>query len=446
MGQQMKLACIGASYKFVRNVVADLALAGSFEDLKVSVMDIDRRSLDIVVGACRALAAAGHSRMEITGTLDRREAVDGADFVLTAIGVGGLAVWQEETRLCLEHGIVHAIGDTIGPAALSKSLRTVPVMLAIARDMEALSPDAWLVNVTNPMTTAVKAVSSCTKTRVIGLCDGSQSFRRLVGDVYGAEPSQVSFDLVGVNHFAFTNRILVNGRDVAPTLYEDAAASSSPSLGSWRLGREIFRLMGGWLPLVEDRHLSEFFPWYVSATDGGKARYGEGPLDLADRMKRRDKLEQDHAALASGKMLPRGLQAYRGEEFHEILAALHDGHDGSEGAHAGGMHVVNVPNGGSCRDLASGTVLEIPALLSRGRVTPNSVPQGTLAPHVVSILNNLGVIHDYTVQAAVTGDMGKARQALLLDPFLQNRDILAVIPSLVEGLFRINRPFMGRQS
>jgi len=376
--------------------------------------------------------------MEITGTLDRRDALDGADFVLTAIGVGGFAAMQEEARLCLEHGIVHAVGDTIGPAALSKSLRTVPVMLAIARDMERLCPDAWLINVTNPMTTAVKAVSSCTKTRVIGLCDGSQAFRRLVGDVYGAEPSQVSFDLVGVNHFAFTNRILVNGRDVTPTLYEDAGGSRAPSLESWRLGREIFRLMGGWLPLVEDRHLSEFFPYYVSATDGGRARYGEGPLDLADRMRKRDKLEQDHAALASGKIRPRDLSAYRGEAFHEILAALHDGGEST--------HVVNVPNAGCCPELASGAVLEVPALLSRGRVTPQPVRPGTLAPHVLAILNNLCVIHDYTVQAAVTADIDKARQALLLDPFLQNRDAIGVIPRLVEGLFRINRPYMVSQS
>ena len=94
----MKLACIGASYKFVRNVVADLALAGGIEDLEIVVMDIDRRSLDIVAGACRTLVEAGHSRMKVAATLDRREAVDGAEYVLTAIGVGGLAMWEEETR------------------------------------------------------------------------------------------------------------------------------------------------------------------------------------------------------------------------------------------------------------------------------------------------------------------------------------------------------------
>jgi alpha-galactosidase len=430
----MKLACIGASYKFVRNVVADFLLAGTFDDLEVTVMDLDRRSLDIVVGACRTLVGAGKSRVRISATLDRREAVDGADFVLTAIGVGGLAMWQEETKLCLEHGIVHAIGDTIGPAALSKSLRTVPVMLGIARDMEGLCPGAWLINVTNPLSTAVKAVASFTKTKVIGLCDGSLGHRHLIADVYGVEPSRVSFDLVGVNHFAFTNRISVDGRDVTASLYNDAAGSGAPSLDQWRLGREVFRLMGGWLPLVEDRHLTEFFPYYVSAAGGDGARYGGGPLDIAQRMRSRERMEQDHVALAAGKIRPGGLAAYRGEPIHDIVSWLRG--DGE------GTHVVNIPNGGHCRDLRHDAVVEIPALLSRDSVAPVDIGEGTLPPHVVSILNNLSVIHDYTVQAAVNGDKGTARQALLLDPFLQNRDVLELVPKLVDGIFRINRSYL----
>jgi alpha-galactosidase/6-phospho-beta-glucosidase family protein len=343
-------------------------------------------------------------------------------------------MWQEETRLCLEHGVVHSIGDTIGPAALSKSLRTVPVMLGIARDMGELCPGAWLINVTNPLSTAVKAVASLTKTKVIGLCDGSLGHRHLIADAYGAEPSQVSFDLVGVNHFAFTNRISVDGRDVTASLYEDAARSRAASLGEWSLGREIFRLMGGWLPLVEDRHLTEFYPFYVSATEGDKVRYGGGPLDIPQRLRSRERMEQDHVDLASGNVRPGGLAAYRGEPLHDIISWLRGGGEGT--------HVVNVPNGGRCRDLRHDAVVEIPALLSRDSVVPVSIAEGTLAPHVVSILNNLSVIHDYTVQAAVSGDRGKARQALLLDPFLQNRDILALVPELVDGIFHINRSYL----
>jgi len=429
----MKLACIGASYKFVRNVVADLLLAGGLDDLEIAVMDLNNKALDIVVGACRTLVRAGTSRMKISATLDRREAVDGADFVLTAIGVGGMAMWEEEPRLCLEHGMVHAIGDTIGPAALSKALRTVPVMLGIARDMEQLCPGAWLINVTNPLSTAVKAVASLTKTKVIGLCDGSLGHRELIADVYGVDPSRVSFDPVGVNHLPFTNRVTVDGRDVTASLYEEAAGSGAPSLGQWSLGREIFRLMGGWLPLVEDRHLTEFFPFYVSAPDG-TARYGAGPLDIPQRLRNRERMEQDHVDLAAGKIRPGGLAAYRGEPLHDIISWLR-----GEGE---GTHIVNVPNGEHCRDLRREAIVEITARLSRDSVAPVDVRGGTLPPHVISILNNLSVIHDCTVEAAVNGDKGKARQALLLDPFLQNRDIVTLIPELVDGIFNINRSYL----
>ncbi len=106
------------------------------------------------------------------------------------------------------------------------------------------------------------------------------------------------------------------------------------------------------------------------------------------------------------------------------------------------MRVVNAPNGGCCPDLGRDAVLEMPAVLAKDRVSGIAIRAGTLAPHVAAILGTLSVICDYTVQAAVDGDMGKARQALLLDPFLQNRDVLAVVPDLVEGFFRINRPYM----
>lgn len=145
-------------------------------------------------------------------------------------------------------------------------------------------------------------------------------------------------------------------------------------------------------------------------------------------------MEQDHVALAAGRLRPGGLEAYRGEPLHDIISWLRG--DGE------GMHVVNVPNGGRCRDLRHDAIVEIPARLSRDAVAPVSISEGTLPPHLVSILDTLSVIHDYTVSAAVTGDKAKARQALLLDPFLQNRDVVAVIPELVEGLFAINRSYL----
>ena len=431
----MKLACIGASYKFVKNLVNDLILTGSFEDTRVAVMDVDPTALEAVVGACRAVAAAGHSRIEIVGTLDRAEVLDGADFVLTAIGVGGLGLWQEEARICEQYGIVHAIGDTIGPGALSKSLRTVPVMLGIARDMEQRCPDAWLLNVTNPMATTVKAVAEHTDVKVVGLCHGSQEMRDLIAKVYGVEPSEVAFDVVGVNHFAFANRISVRGRDVTKTLVEDAAGSGSPTLDCWRLGRELFGLLGGWLPLVEDRHLAEFFPWYVTARDGNRIRYGDGPLDVAKRARARAKAEQIHRDLASGAAVAEKPGAYSGEDIHGILASLHHGREG--------RHVVNVPNRGYCPDLRDGAVLEIPVLATKGRISGICIEAGTLDPHLVSLLDAMSVICDYTVQAAVTGDLGWARKALLLDPFLQNRDLLAIIPRLVEDIARINARYLA---
>jgi alpha-galactosidase len=173
----------------VKNVVCDLILTGEFENSEVVVVDLLREPMDIVVNACKFIIANRGSGIKVRGTLDREEALKDADFVLVAISVGGFGIWEKDIEICKKYGINHVVGDTIGPAAMIRAFRTIPVMLDIARDVERICPHAWIINVSNPMTTLVKAVSRYTKVKILGLCHGSYEIKERIAAAYGVDIS-----------------------------------------------------------------------------------------------------------------------------------------------------------------------------------------------------------------------------------------------------------------
>lgn len=429
----MKLVCIGASYKFVRKVVTDLMITGEFEASEIIVVDICQEPLDIVVNACRAVVDRENAHLRIRGTLDRKEALPGADFVLVSITVGGFDAWKKDIDVCLEYGIRHVIGDTIGPAALARSLRTVPVMLDIARDIREYCPEAWIINVSNPMTTSVKALVDIAKVKAVGLCHGSDEIRTEIAGLYDVDKTMVECSVLGVNHLGFAGRIRINGADKTDRIYQDALAhNSGGGHTGWQLGREFLRLFGH-LPLTDDKHLIEFFPYYIGNPSSNGQRYGCGPIDFDDRIAKRDLMAEIHRKLAAGTVtLDRPLR-YSGEDVHQMILSLYKGQES--------IQAVNIPNRGYCSGLPENTVLEIPAVVSKNSIQGMSIEE-EFAPHILSLLHGLNVLYDYTVEAAVNGDRNKAMQALLLDPMMRDRDVVACIPALLEKLISINRDYL----
>lgn len=430
----MKLVCIGASYKFVKRVITDLIITGEFEGSEIIVVDICKEPLEIVVHACQAITAEEKANIKISGTMDIREALPGADFVLVSIAVGGFEAWRKDIDICNKFGIQHVIGDTIGPAALARSLRTIPVMLKLGDHIKELCPEAWVINISNPMATTVKALSEIGKLKVLGLCHGGEEIKDKIAKAYDTDSSNVDCEVLGVNHLPFAGSIYVKDRNVTQTLYRDVEnCENKEEHKSWSLGREYFKLSGS-LPLTDDKHLVEFFPFYLKNASGNGSQYGVGAIDFDSRIAHRDRLERIHRDLADGKIkLDRPLR-FSGEEIHGVILSLYYGKES--------IHVLNIPNRGYCAMLPEGTVLEIPALVTRDRVEIRPMKSGEFEPHIIAMINNLNVIYDYTVEAAVSGDRKKAMQALLLDPMVRDLDIIHIIPQLLEELIQANKDYL----
>jgi alpha-galactosidase len=431
----MKIVCIGASYLFIHNIVSDMILTQEFEDCEIVIVDLLEEPLEIVTGACRRIAADRNSKLRISSAMDRKKALQEASFVLVAITVGGFDAIRRDMDVFRSYGFYHTVGDTIGPAALSRVLRTIPVFLDIARDMEKICPSAWLINVTNPMTAIVKAVSAYTRINIVGLCHEEQGVKEGIAALFNTGVSEVSFKSLGVNHLTFAKEITVAGSDVTAAIYDRAKQPDKPELGiAWKLGMEFLKLTG-YLPLTEDKHMVEFFPYYLSPDGGFGRKYDTEPLDLQKRIDRKVRLKQLHHDVAQGRRMFEGVGRFSGENVHGIILSLWKGYRA--------VHTVNIPNREYCKDLKRDSVVEIKAVADKDGIRGIEIPQGEFAPHIVSILYNLNAIYDYTVEAAVYGGMEKAKLALMLDPMVRDRDVAALAPKLAEKAFRLNESYQA---
>src|SRR6478752_3126841 len=161
----------GGSYHWAPRLLADFANTPSLTDAHVVLHDLDAERMDLMQALGTEIAARRGISMTVEAEGDRRRALTGADFVITAFSVGGFDSMQHDIEIPQKFGIRQPIGDSVGPGGIMRALRSVPVLLDIARDVEAVAPDAWLINVTNPLTALCRAVTKATKVKTVGLCN-----------------------------------------------------------------------------------------------------------------------------------------------------------------------------------------------------------------------------------------------------------------------------------
>ncbi|MER5211712.1 6-phospho-beta-glucosidase [Streptomyces sp. NPDC002838] len=207
----------------------------------VTLYDLDASRLT-AIRKVLADQAAGHADPPaVTVTTDLDEAVTGADFVFSAIRVGGLAGRAADERIALEEGVLGQ--ETVGAGGISYGLRTVPVALEIARRIAALAPDAWVINFTNPAGLVTEAMTAHLGDRVIGICDSPVGLGRRVAGALGVNPARTRLDYVGLNHLGWLCGLYADGRDLLPSLLADEAALTSFEEGKL-FGADLLRTLG----------------------------------------------------------------------------------------------------------------------------------------------------------------------------------------------------------
>ncbi|MHC4716883.1 MAG: family 4 glycosyl hydrolase [Planctomycetota bacterium] len=440
--RRRKVACIGASYKFVHQAVRDMIISKQFEDTDVWLYDIDPAALNLEHDAIARMARQGRSAITVHKAASRAEALDGADYVIVSVLVGGMDAAEAEDRVCQQYGIRHTVGDTIGPMCTARCLRMVPLMLSIAADMERYCPSAPMLSVTNPMAVLTSAVNRYSKIDCIGICHGTGGQVGQIARAYGVDRPDVCVDVVGVNHLGFITRIEIAGRhvpmdevvekmrEVLRIGYLDEATGKTDQSNQ---AFEFFR-MTGLLPNNGDHHFIEFFPWFLAkhAFVDGENVYGlDGRLHDPDERRRRK--QQLYEMVSGWAHAPEDqpvpdMDRYSAENIIDIIAGLeHRGFITTSELH------LNMTNGGAVPNLPPQANLELTCHVTPRGMQP--IQYEPLEPFPLGVLTPLVCVNELALTAAVEKDRKAFLEALLLDPLLQE---FHTVEELAERLWAIN--------
>ena len=341
-------------------------------------------------------------------------ALQDADYVVVAIATGGLEAWRLDMEIPDKHGVRQTIADTVGPGGLSRGLRTIPVMVDIARDMERICPDAWLLNITNPMTTLTRAVSKETDIRCIGLCHEVIGCLHDLEEMLDVPAEEMHYNFSGLNHCVWITELTIRGQDGLEMVRRHWREEGYPQDTVAPLLFEIF----GALPVWKGRHLSEFFPHFLTPETGYGEKYGflDQMVTVKDRYASRSKehkrwLEE----MREGKRLP---ELKLGDEpIVPIIIALEGGPSGT--------FLVNWPNIGQVSNFPLDIVVETKGVVDARGVSP--VAAGPLPPGIHGVLARHADNQELIVEAAIKGDRQLALQAMFNDPLVKDLEAAKAI-------------------
>lgn len=395
-----KIVLIGAgSMVFSKGLLMDVVLTPQLSGSTVVLVDTNPEKLDLITRLAERLVQQQGVSISIEATTDRRQALPAADYVITTISVGGQAAWETDLRIPSKYGIVQPVGDTWGPGGLSRALRHIPVILAIARDMEALCPRAILFNYSNPNTAICRAVARETGIRVVGLCHGVRNTERFLADYMGVPLRELEVRAAGINHLVWMVQILHGGRDAYPKL---RAALAEKGPGARPASFELMRIYG-LFPGPGHDHIAEAYPFFTSARADLGRHYGLHTMSLAEMNEAREQRLGRFRAWADGSE-PIPVEP-SGEDVMEIITALI--------THQGKVCAVNVPNRGAIAGLQDWGVVEVSALVDGAGIQPlhtAELPRGILT----TLRARIDQI-ELVVDAAVHCDRAAALQALLAE-------------------------------
>jgi 6-phospho-beta-glucosidase len=396
----VKIAVIGGGSTYTPELVSGLSREREKIDVRELVLhDIDEERREVVGGlAERMLKRQGfEGRLEITDDLDR--AVDGADFVLIQIRVGGQEARLSDETVPLACGCIGQ--ETTGAGGLGKALRTVPVVLGIAdRVRERGADDAWIVDFTNPVGIVTRSLLDHGH-RAVGLCNVAISFQRSFARMLGVEPERVEVDQVGLNHLSWVRFVRADGTDVLPELLETHGDEIAQSIG---LARRLIDELG----VVPSYYLHYFY---------GHDRVLAEQLEGVPRAATVAEIERELIQMYRDPKLTEkpALLERRGGAFYSEAAI---GLVGSLASNGGETHVVDVRNNGTIEGLADDDVVEVLCRVDANGATPHPYPQPPVAPELLGLMQHVTAYERLAAQAAVTGDPVVARRALLTHPLI----------------------------
>jgi len=432
-----KVVFIGAgSFGFTRGLVRDLLTFPRLADAEIALVDINKQRLDFARRACQKIIDQGKYPAKLVCASDRRQVLEGADAVMVTILCGSTRVWQHDILIPKQYGVDTNVGDTRGPSGIFRALRTIPEMLAIARDMEELCPKAIMLNYTNPMAMLCHAMQRETRVVSTGLCHSVQGTSAMLAGWAGVRPEAVDYVCAGINHMAWFTKFEHKGKDLYPRLRKRVA--TDPEIYNHEQVRNEMFLALDYYVTESSGHNSEYNWWFRKRPDLIRQHCTKGtgwnPGHYAYILKEYQKREkswrqQVKAWLASESpiSLKRG---------HEYAAYITNAWVGGEPYKFNG----NVPNDRLIDNLPQGACVEVPVLATRNLLEPIRV--GALPPQCAMLTGLSAQIEMMAVEGCLSGDPRLIYQAVAHDPLTAAVLSLGEIRQMVRQMLRQNQAYL----
>lgn len=434
-----KITFIGAgSFGFTRTLVRDLLTFPLLEGSTLCLMDIDAKRLEWSRRAVQRIVDEGGYPATVVTTLDRAEALRDADYVLVTILAGATDVWRHDIEIPKKYGVDMNVGDTRSVSGIFRALRTIPVMVEIARDMERYCPGALMLNYTNPMAMLCRAIDRETDIVVTGLCHSVQGTAEMLARWIGAPMDEITFTCAGINHMAWYLDYRWKGADAYP-LIRKAITERPEVYNEEQVRNEMFLAFDHYVT-ESSGHNSEYNWWFRKRPDliekycthGTGWNPGEYAYILKHYQEREHTWQDDIQKWLDN---PEPLNLKRG---HEYAAYIMNALEGGEPFTFNG----NMPNKHLIDNLPQDACVEIPVWASRKGL--ESVAVGALPPQCAILTNLSAQIEEMAVEAALTGNRRLVYQAIANDPLSAAVLSLAEIRQMVDDLFAVNEPYLPK--
>jgi alpha-galactosidase len=424
-----KITFIGAgSTVFAKNLLADILSFPELAESTISLMDIDPVRLRTSEIVAHKVADFFGAKPKIETTLDRRQALEGADYAISMFQVGG---YKPSTVIDFEipkkYGIHQTIADTLGIGGIMRGLRTIPVFLDICKDMEELCPDVMFLQYVNPMAMNTWAINRASRIKTVGLCHSVQGTAEALSDDIGVPYSEINYVCAGINHMAFYLRFEHDGEDLYPQIRK---VMETKSYGrryrelADHVRYEVLRRTG-YFVTESSEHFSEYVPWFIKRDRSDLIEQYEIPIDEYIR-RCEDQIaewEAEKAGLERGELDEQRYE--RSQEYGSLI--IHSMETGEPRVVYG-----NVANHGLIDNLQVGCCVEVPCLVDKNGLQPSKI--GTLPPQLAALMQTNVNVQSLVVEAALTGKREHIYHAAMLDPHTASELSLDQIWSLVDEL------------
>ncbi len=430
LGKQggLKVAVIGGGSSYTPEIVE--GFIQRYAELPVRelwLVDIEegRHKLEIVGELAKRMVVKSGLPIEVHLTLDRRRALEGADFVSTQMRVGLLEARKWDEHIPNLHGVIGQ--ETTGPGGMMKALRTIPVLLGIGRDMEELCPDAWLLNFTNPAGMVTEAIQRYSKIKSIGLCNAPIGLQKQLIRKYGAAASDIRTEFVGLNHLHWVTRIEVAGEDKLMEMLDNREAYSAKNVPAMEWDPDFLMGLGG----LPSYYLKYYYMTDEMLADQLASLQKDGTR--AEVVKRVEdelfELYRDPELQEKPKQLEQRGGAYYSEAAVNLMVSLY--------ADRGDVQTLNVANGGVLDFLPDDACIEVNCEVTAHG--PRALPVTRVPEQVKGLIHEVKSYERLTIEAAVTGDRSVALQAMASHPLVPSVRVAKV---LLHEMLEKNRPYL----